>query len=35
MGHRNILPLLVAMHKFDRNIGLYELTFIDHELRGP
>ena len=19
------------MHKFDRNIGLYELTFIDHE----
>lgn len=22
------------MHKFDRNIGLYELTFIDRELRG-
>lgn len=22
------------MHKFDRNIGLHELTFIDHEYRG-
>lgn len=27
--HGNIPPSLVAMHKFDRNIGQYELTFID------
>lgn len=33
-GRGNILPPLVAMHKFGRNIGLYELTFIDRELRG-
>lgn len=33
-GRDDILPSLVAMHKFDRNIGLYELTFIDRALRG-
>lgn len=33
-GRGNILPPLVAMHKFGRNIGLYELTFIDRALRG-